>query len=90
MKIAEFKNVEFNFTFVGPESHGKIKDYVRLTEYVDVEFEPRKGTDVILDEVAILDNEADKLRAELGAKIDDLKRRKEELLAITYQGDSDD
>lgn len=87
MRIAEFKNIERNYTIVQNEDFEAVDGYVRQTKYVDIAFTPREQVDCIAEEVSLIDEAADKLRTEFGIQIDNLKRRKEELLALTHQGE---
>ncbi len=86
MKVAKFKNVEYdNIEIVSDESREKWENYVRTSEYIDVEFTDRKQSEVINEQVAALDKVAEELGNKYMEGLAEIKQRKEELLALTVQ-----
>lgn len=82
MKLAIFKNIACNFeTTCEPnmEGHG---DYVRLTEYVDVEFQRIKGDEVIEQQINILNRAETDLRNKFQEALNKIDRQRAELLAL--------
>lgn len=81
MKIARYKVLSCNIVTTHEVSDyiERSDDHVRLTEIVDVEFTPLSDPELIKDQVDSTDKAIE--RAE--AKMADLKRHKETLLAIS-------
>jgi hypothetical protein len=61
------------------------KEYVRVTEPVEVTFTPLPDEVVLEGRVKAIDNEITKTRAELTQRINDLTDQKNRLLAITHE-----
>jgi hypothetical protein len=58
---------------------------VRISEPVEVTFRPIDDKAIVRNAVEAIDEEERKLYAELNRKLADLKERKNQLLALTYQ-----
>lgn len=57
-------------------------DYVRVTELVEVEFPELEQVDVLQAQIAALDEQAEKVRADMGKKLTAIAQKKQELLAL--------
>lgn len=86
MKIAMFKDTEYGITIIRSDQITMPKEYVRITDWVDVEFTDRTGKEVIKEQVDALGEEAKKVQAACECKLTDIKRRSAELQALTYDG----
>ena len=84
MKVAIFKNIQYNSESVLTEEFESIDGYVRVTEYADVEFIRLKDKSVTTKEVATLEGVKKKILAETEVKIGSIDRRIGELLALTH------
>lgn len=84
MKIAQFKNIEHGFNSIQGEEFEEIRGYVRLSEYLDVEFSPISDDSQIQKHVAALDKVRQGVVYEFTRKLADIDRQKSELLAITH------
>jgi len=82
MKFAMFKYVKYGIETVGNEELEKSSKYVRLTEYVEVEFIPLDYKSVTTQEVAILEGAKKELKKEYHNKKSDIERKIGELLAL--------
>lgn len=82
MKIAQYKNVAYDFECVSDDGLATCKDYVRLSEWVDVDFPPIPREETVKAELAILEEEANEIRAETQQRLNEIERRKQELLAL--------
>ena len=82
MKLALFKHMEYGFESAGEETLEGCGDYVRLTEYVDVDFHRLPYGDAEKAEIAIIDKQIKSEQAESEVKIGRLNQRKAELLAL--------
>lgn len=87
MKIARFKRLgEHSFETIGTEDGiGGIKHYVRLSEYVDVEFPPLQDQAVIEKHIEALDAAESEVRARFQQTLNEIERQRQELRAITYR-----
>ena len=59
--------------------------YVRISEYVEVEFPDREKAEYIKEEINLLDKMADEIRAKATEGLSNINRRKEELLALEHK-----
>lgn len=86
LKLAIFRNVgEAAFTCVQEPIFDTMGHYVRLTEYVEVEFPPLQDHTVIQKHLEALDRAEVAITERYFAKLAEIKQQKEELRAITYQ-----
>ena len=69
MKIALFKNMEYGFELIGEETLEGCGNYVRLTEYVDVDFVRLPYGEAEKSEIAIIDKQIMAEQAESEVKI---------------------
>lgn len=60
-------------------------DYTRITEVVEVEFEPRDAGEVVVEQVKCLDSMIEKIHAEAEMEVTTLEDRRDKLLAIEHQ-----
>jgi hypothetical protein len=82
MKIAIFKNIEYEFESVSGESSEGREGYVRITEYIDVEFERLEDKEIVEKQVDCLREVKKKIQAETEVKIGEVDRRIGELLSL--------
>lgn len=88
LKLAIFKNVgEAPFTCVQGPVFETMSHYVRLTEYVQVEFPPLQDHAIIQKHLEALDKAEVAITQRYFEKLAEIKQQKEELRAITYQPD---
>jgi hypothetical protein len=84
-KIAKFKSIDCgSISFLGEWAEG-FSSYVRISEYIEVEFPDREQAECIKEEVNLLDNMADEIRAKATEGLNNINRRKEELLALEHK-----
>ena len=86
MKIANYKETTYNFETIlevdeWAESH---KDYVRLTEPVEVEFIELPTIDIVLPQIAAIDRKIEDERVQHTAKMQKFEDDKQKLLAIPH------
>ena len=63
----------------------KYSGYVRLTEFVDVDFPDLDTPTVLANEIAALEAEIEEVQKGAIEKISNLNAKKQELLALTHQ-----
>ena len=93
MKIARYTSMSesgFSYESIHTEEDGNGLEsacgYVRLTEFIDVNFVPLQSGEVVEKQVAALDVAETELRNKFQAALNKIEQRREELRAITYQG----
>ena len=86
MKVALFKYVKYGFESVWTEGMEPDPDYVRISEYVDVEFPPLENSEIVNNEIASLKESKKQIQAETEAKIGVIDRRIGDLLSLTHEG----
>ena len=59
--------------------------YVRVSDWVDVDFPERPRADVVPEQIAKLDERADEIRREMLAKLNEIACEKASLLALTHE-----
>ena len=84
MKIAKFKNIKFNFEAVSERDLDCNSEYVRLTEYVDVEFTPLSNEVVILKEIEVLEKLKERTKAEARATVTKINHKIGKLIALPH------
>lgn len=92
MKIALFENVEYKTKSVweagnhedGPEAFMP-KSYVRISDWIDVEFPSRLAEEVLSTKLARLDKAEQEIHAKFHEALTAIKQRKQELLALTHE-----
>lgn len=82
MKIAMFRNIECGFKTIDHKSLESLGDYIRLTEYVDVEFKSLDHGDVVAKEIAILRDVKKKIQAQTELKLQSVDQKIGDLLAL--------
>ena len=87
MKVAKFKRLgEGAFeTIIDEESPLATLDcYVRLTEWVDVEFRPLRDEAIVEKQLNALEKAEAELRTKFELALGEIERQRQELRAITY------
>ena len=89
MKLAVFKSIEpgslYGWETVQGEGHEKLDRYIRISEYVVVEFPPLKGDEVVQKQLSALDKAEGELRGRFQAALGQIEQQRQELRAITYR-----
>jgi len=85
VKIAKFKSVDCMSISFLEEWAEDWDSYVRISEYVEVEFPDREKAEYIKEEINLLDKMADEIRAKATEGLSNINRRKEELLALEHK-----
>jgi hypothetical protein len=60
-------------------------DYIRVSEVVDVDFPERSHDEVVAQELSSIDNQIKTVQVAAEVKLNELKQRRDELLALEYQ-----
>ncbi len=82
MKLAIFKSIEHVYQTIDDEDFESINGYIRISEFVDVEFPLLPTGDLIAKEVSLLRDEKKKIQAETEIKLNNVDRKIGELLAL--------
>jgi hypothetical protein len=82
-KLAVFKS-PYGDESVCIELFDTFSDYVRLSEFVEVEFKPLQSEIVVQKQLDALDKAESQLRNKFQEALNGLNRQREELRAITY------
>jgi hypothetical protein len=89
VKYAQFKNPTFGYiTIVGRREDDLDRPYcdsVRVSEWVDVEFPPRKPEEQIPEQIAMLDLAEKDLRLKFEEKLHALAEQRTKLRSLTHQ-----
>lgn len=90
MKIALYKVIlseSCSYESIYDEMHAKfaINGATRISEWIDVEFPPRKPEEFIPEQIAVLDKAEQELRAKFQQKLMEIAEQRGKLLALTYQ-----
>ena len=85
MKLAKFKRLgEASFETVLDEIFETIPGYIRLSEYVKVEFPPLRDETVVEKHLKALNDAETEVRNRFQQALNEIERQREELRAITY------
>lgn len=85
MRIAKYKCLEFGYETFSDGGLDDAGSYVRISEFVDVEFPPLTSDEQIQKHVSALDRTRESVVEEFSRKLAAIDRKKSELLAITHQ-----
>lgn len=90
MKIALFESAGDQYQMVGQQWRDGSdphfgESYVRVSEYIDVTFSPRDRGEIVSQQVAIIDETIVAVTQDFAQKLDALKTRKQELMALTHE-----
>ena len=87
MKLAQFRSIgERSYESVLEEWADGSSSYVRISEFVEVEFPPLHNDEVVQRQLDGLDRVEQALREKFQEALGGLERQRAELRAITYQG----
>lgn len=89
-RVAVFKNVGCRYETVADDSLDKSTSYVRLSEYEEVTFVPRKLDDTVGEEVTRLDQLKVSVTKEFHDKLLVIEQQRSNLLALSYDPPTDD
>lgn len=84
-KLAIFKQLDRGYESVCNERFDTFEDYVRLTEFAEVEFRPLAGDEVVQKQLNALDRAEGELRNKFQAALNTIEQQRQELRAITYR-----
>ena len=82
MNIALFNKLQYDFETTGEESLEGGANYVRLSEYVEVDFPTLDIGDIINGQVEVIDAQIKTEQVAAEIKLNELKQRRDELLAL--------
>lgn len=83
MKIARFKNMEMDYFSICDWTEEMTPDsFIRVSEYVDVEFVEYSDQELVDKQIAVIDKQIQTVQAATSVKLDELEQRKAELLAL--------
>jgi hypothetical protein len=83
-KLALFKNLKHGHESVCDEIFDTFHDYVRLTEFVEVNFPPLNSEEVVEKQLKALDSAEHDVRTRFQEALNEIERQRQELRAITY------
>ena len=90
MKIAKFQRIGHTDWFHVMEARADGSDplqdtFVRVSEYVEVDFPPRPAEEVVPAQLATLDKAETELRAQFQAKLQEIAEQRAKLLCLTHE-----
>ena len=92
MKIALFKSIEYGWTMPAAQhdngSDPHLGSYIRITEYVDVDFPPRAPEEIVPAQLAAIDKAEKEARAEFQLKLNAFAEARANAPALTHTPES--
>lgn len=86
MKVAIFKRLgEYGYDTVSDDGLENCKEYVRTSEYVDVDFPPLESKEVVEKQLSALDAAEAELRSKFQDALNAIESHRQELRAISYK-----
>ncbi|MEE9193109.1 MAG: hypothetical protein V3U21_01105 [Thermodesulfobacteriota bacterium] len=82
MKVAIFKSIEYGHESANDDGLEDVEGYLRITEYIDVEFVPIDRSEIVTKEISILKEVKKKIQAETELKLVEVDRKIGDLLAL--------
>lgn len=94
MKIAKFQRIGSPDWFAVWEqlpsgNEPMQEDYVRVSEYLDINFPPRAPEEIVPAQMAVLDKAEAELREKFAEKLNQIAEQRARLRAITWQPQPD-
>ena len=86
MRLAQFRNIGYGFTLVNEEYLEHNPEYIRVSEYIDVEFEPIGYLARIEQEIAQLKAEAEKISDRCDTELDAINKKISKLSELLIDG----
>lgn len=85
MKVAKYKYIgTHSYETVSDDGLDGVDTYVRISEFVDVEFQPRAEDAVIDQHLSKLDEAEQELRTKFQDALNSIERQRAELRALTH------
>lgn len=85
MKLALWRNLKCGYDTSHGDGLEGSEDFVRLSEYVEVDFPMLPAADVTEKQVSALDREIREVTTEFAEKLQRLKNMRANLLALTHE-----
>lgn len=87
MKIAKYKHIGSGYSYetVASEDLSTSPEFVRLSEFVDVDFPPLSNSEVIGKQLAALDLAEIDVREKFEGALNTIKRQRSELMALPHR-----
>lgn len=82
MRVAMFKSIRFGYEVASSCEYASDTDYVRISEWVDVEFPPISNREVINNQITALDKMAKAVREKAADQLAIIEQKQAELLAL--------
>lgn len=87
-KVALFKSTGDKPSFISESTEYMNQEYIRTSEELELVFPPLPKDIQITTELKYIDKEVEELKAKTIRRIEELEQRKQELLAIGFDGES--
>jgi hypothetical protein len=88
MKIAKYKRVgEYGYETVSDDGLENCADYIRISEFIEVDFPPLESKEVIQRHLEALDRTETEVRSKFQEMLNSIEQQRAELRAITYKAD---
>lgn len=89
MKYAQFADPKWKYVapMIVGEKDAEFTKIPRISEWVDIEWQPRSAEEIVPEQLAALDNDIAEVTEKFGHALAELKARKQELLALTNQAE---
>lgn len=88
MKVALYKDVQYGFETVSGPSLDNSQEYVRVSEFVNVEFPKLSDEETVRKQLAALDEMRGEVSRKFAAALKEIDQRKASLQALTYEGEA--
>jgi hypothetical protein len=91
MKIATYRRIgieqcqQYEVIFEMKDWMENSDNYVRITDYLEVEFKPLPASVLVGKQLAAIDQEEARIRNEFQSKLDELNNMRGELRALTHK-----
>jgi len=82
VRVAQFKSLKYDYITVSAEGLDGADEYIRVSEYIDVDFVERDPRETIEQEVDTIDKQIQTVQAAAQVKLNELEQRKNDLLAL--------
>lgn len=89
VKLAIFESTgKYSYQVIYTPDEAEHSGYARVSEWVEVSFPPRDAEEALQEKITCLDKEMEAIRKEALEKLNKLQERRQELLAIPFDSQS--
>lgn len=85
MKMAQFRNIQYGYINIETERYEDQEDFVRITEYVDIEFTELSAEVTVPKEIEFFEKARETVKVAAALEVEKINDKIQNLRALTHQ-----